>query len=200
MRRAVAHVEGRSAAEIVIAVRPLSDRYVDVDLAVGAVAAWLALLFTLFAEREFDLDAIALLVPGVGMAAGLVTRVVAPLRRAFARSSRLEGAVDRAARVCFVDKRVTYTRGRTGILVYVSLFEQRIAVVPDAGIDRALAAAHRGAWDAAVGRLVALGRTTGLRDPEALALAIEALADPLEQALPRSSDDLDELPDFADPK
>jgi putative membrane protein len=200
LRKAVANVEGLSAAEIVIAVRPISDRYTDIDLAVGAVVAWIALVFTLFAEMEFDLDTIAILVPGLGVAAGVATRLIAPLRRALARSTRVEAAVDRAARACFVEKRVTYTRGRTGVLLYLSLFEQRIAIVADAGIDRALAAVHRGAWDAAASKLVALARTTGLRDPEALARAIEELAGPLERALPRSTDDLDELPDFADPR
>lgn len=200
LRQAIASVEGRSAAEIVMAVRPISDRYADIDLTVGALVAWITLVFTLFADTVFDLDTIAVLVPGVGIAAGVATRFVPPLRRGLARASRIEASVDRAARACFVEKRVTYTRGRTGILLYLSLFERRIAVVPDAGIDRALAAAHRGTWDAAVSRLVALARTTGLRDPEALARAIEGLADPLERALPRSVDDLDELPDFADTK
>jgi putative membrane protein len=198
LRRAIAHVEERSAAEIVLAVRPASDRYTDVDLAVGALAAWLALVWILFGETVFDLDTIALLVPAVGVVGFYVTRLVAPLRRALARAHRVEAAVDRAARACFVEKRVSFTRGRTGVLVYVSLFERRITVVPDAGVDRSVAAEHRRSWEIALTTLIALARTTGLRDADALARAIEGLAGPLALALPRSTDDLDELPDFAD--
>jgi putative membrane protein len=198
LRAAVAHVEGRSAAEVVVAVRPQSDRYTDVDLVVAAVAAWIALLWTLFAPTECDLDAIAVIVPLVGGLGFYVSRLVAPVRRALARASRMEAAVDRAAKVCFVDKRVTFTRGRTGVLVYVSLFERRIALVADAGVDRAVAAEHRAAWESATTKLFAVARATDLRDAEALARAIEGLGDALEPALPRSTDDLDELPDFAD--
>ena len=199
VRQAVAHVEQRSSAEIVVAVRPVSDRYTDVDLAVGAFTAWLALAWTLFSETVFDLDTIAIVVPGAGAVGFFVTRLVAPLRLALARAARVEAAVDRAARACFVEKRVSFTRSRTGVLVYVSLFERRIAIVADAGIDRAVAAEQRRAWETAMTALIAVARTTGLRDPEAFARAIEGLAVPLGSALPRSQDDLDELPDFADP-
>ncbi len=199
LRAAVARVEGCSAAEIVVAVRPRSDRYTDVDLIVACIAAWKTLVFTLFADTVFDLDAIALLVPLVGGLGFFVSRLVAPLRRLLARASRMEAAVDRAAKACFVDKRVTFTRGRTGVLVYVSLFERRIALVADAGVDRAVAAEHRRAWEAATSELFSVARATRLRDPDALARAIEGLSAPLELALPRATDDIDELPDFADP-
>jgi putative membrane protein len=198
LRRAIAHVEERSAAEIVLAVRPVSDRYTDVDLAVGAFSAWIALLWTLFTDTVFDLDTIALVVPGIGVVGFFVARLVAPLRLALARAHRVEAAVERAARACFVEKRVSFTRGRTGVLVYVALFERRITIVADAGVDRAVAAEHRRAWETAMTGVIALARTTRLRDPEALARAIEGLAAPLALALPRSPDDLDELPDFAD--
>lgn len=199
LRAAVAHVERRSAAEIVLAVRASSDRYTDVDFVVASLAAWLALVWALFAPTVIDLDAIALLVPLVGGLGFYLARLVAPLRRGLARASRMEAAVDRAAKACFVDKRVTFTRGRTGVLVYVSLFERRIALITDAGVDRAMAAEHRGAWESATTKLFAVPRATDLRDAEVLARAIEGLAGALEDALPRSTDDLDELPDFADP-
>jgi len=197
LRETIAAIERRSAVEIVLAVRPASDRWLDVDLLVGAAVAWLALVLTLFSETEFDLDAIAVVVPAAGLAAGLLSRLAPPVRMAIAGARRIEAAVLRAARACFVESRVSYTRGRTGVLVYVSLLERRVVVIADAGVDRAVEAV-RPEWDAAVRGLSEVAQRSGLRDPEDFARALAAFESLFERVLPRSTDDLDELPDFAD--
>ena len=43
-----------------------------------------------------------------------------------------------AARAAFVDQGISRTRGRTGILVFVSLFEREVEVVADVGVDPVL--------------------------------------------------------------
>jgi putative membrane protein len=58
------------------------------------------------------------------------------VRRLLVLPARKIGAVRQAARGAFFDHRVSRTHGRTGILLYVSVFERRVEVVPDAGIEQ----------------------------------------------------------------
>ncbi len=65
----------------------------------------------------------------------LLVRFVPGVQRRFAGSTAIGAAVrDRASRA-FLEEEVFNTRERTGILVLVSLFERRVEVVGDSGIN-----------------------------------------------------------------
>jgi putative membrane protein len=82
------------------------------------------------------------------------------------------------------------TRDRNGVLVFVSLFERRVGVVADVGIDpRAMGAA----WTDAVGALEA--SLAAGADTERFLAALAALGPPLAAAMPHRDDDVNELPD-----
>ena len=57
------------------------------------------------------------------------------LMRAIVPAARRRRQVERAAAEHFLAESVHGTRGRTGLLVYVSLLEERVALVPDLGIE-----------------------------------------------------------------
>jgi putative membrane protein len=71
---------------------------------------------------------------GIGAAAALLTTFVPPFARLFLPAARLEVEVDQYARALFLEREVFRTRHRTGVLVFVSLFERRVVVLPDAGL------------------------------------------------------------------
>jgi putative membrane protein len=187
---AATSVEARSAAEIVIVVRAQSATYRDVALAAGIAAGLLLLAFLLFSPWEFDWGTILWGPAALGVMAAVVVDRVPALLRAVTGAERRRRAVHAAACTEFVDRGIDATRGRTGLLVYVSVRERLAEVLPDRGI---LLAVPRVEWDACVAALVASVAAGGAgRD---VAVQVRALGDVLATALPRSEDDVDELVD-----
>ena len=183
---AVVAIEAMTAAEVVVVVRRSSARWREVDLAVGAAAAFAVLLLTLFHPKPIPIVAIPVDV-ALGFAAGAVLAYgIAPFKRALLPRARLAAQVTAMARAAFVEQGVSRTTGRTGLLVYVSTFERRVELVPDTGIDAARLSA---AFDALRGSL-----DHGV-ELDAFLHALSALGPPLGEALPRSADDVNELPD-----
>ncbi len=191
LQAAADRVEAESSVEVVIAVRPASVDLRSVDLLGGAGCAFAVLLFTLFAPPTFSLLAIAIATV-VSFAAGTAGMTAAPgLRRSFASSARLRDGVRQAARACFVELGVHGTRGRTGVLVYVSLAEERVALVADLGVHGAMAQGLAILAEP----IESVGRTDGFDAAavEQLAAAIEGFGAGVRHNLPRADDDRDEL-------
>lgn len=145
IREAVAEAERRTSGEIVPFVVPRSDVYeaaVWKGAAAGAVLALLlaVLVFNFYGGWGFGWLhtgwGTALLVTLCGLGGGLLTAFVPPLRRTLAGADAMTRNVHRYAMKAFVEEEVFDTRERTGILLFVSLFEHRIEVLGDAGINR----------------------------------------------------------------
>lgn len=189
-RQAVRDVEARTSAEIVLAVRAQSASYREADYLLGFLFSVGTLLALLYLPQSFALEWFAVDVVA-GFALGTLLGGFFPgLRRWLVPKARMRESVARAARAWFVDRGVTRTTGRTGILVYASVYERLVEVVADVGV---LDAKLGKAWDQAVGRLretVASGL-----EPTRLFTAVRELGPVLEQALPRAADDVNELPD-----
>ena len=183
-------VEERSSAEVVIAVRGRSSTYRQVDVAVGALAAYAALGFILFSPWPFDVWWIFIdpLLAGVGGA--LLAAPFPAVRRALTAPATRRRAVETAACAAFLEKRVGETRDRTGLLVYVSLLERGASVVADRGIRDAVDAK---AWAQGVAAIDAA--VARCEKGEAVAARIAALGEVLARALPRRAGDVNELSD-----
>jgi putative membrane protein len=191
LRGAVRAVEERSAAEVVILVRERSGPYLHASLLSGAIAAYLTLGFQLFSPWEYSLLLIQLAPAVVGTAIGLLTSVLPDLQRLLTPRHIREGYVRTKARAAFHDHGVADTRGRTGILVYVSRLERQAEVLADRGVRNAVEAE---AWERVA---LAIRSAAGHRRPDAaaLAIAIASLGDLLQPVLPRQADDVNELAD-----
>jgi putative membrane protein len=191
--RAVAAIEARTSAEIVLAVRPISGHYRHVDYLAGLVLAFVVLLLLLFLPQPFTVDTMPIDVLAAFAIGALGCAHAPPLRRRLVATKLLDDSVRTAARAAFVDGGVARTRGRTGVLIFVSIFERRVEVVGDLGIDpERLGEAYAAAVGAIRGSL-----STGLDFTKFLA-AVEALGPALEGALPRREDDENELSDAMD--
>ena len=158
LERAVLEIEEKVAAELVVTVLRRCNRY---DGARWRTAAWLALVA----------GGAASLVPGVpgalawwatfaGGAVGLLLARLGAVQRALVPAAALEESVAEAAWDAFAHAGLTRTPGRTGVLLFVSLFERRVVVLGDEGIDR-----HRGpreSWQEAADAVVGAAERTGL--------------------------------------
>lgn len=187
--RSVKHVEAQTSAEVVVAVRRRSGDYRVPAYHFGFLVGGVVVLYLLVAPQVFSVGDIALDgALGFGLALALAYNVSA-LLRLLVRERRLAQSVAEAARVAFYDLGISRTSGRNGILVFVSTFEQRALVLSDSGIN---VAALGSSWSEAC---AALSQAVKARDLAAFERALESLGPVLAATMPRSSDDVNELPD-----
>ncbi len=188
VRDCIREIESGTGAEVVATVCVRSGHYRHADYLVGVLFSLGALLFyLLYPEPLFDDIAVVLVVASFVVGA-LFSYAWSGLRRLLVSGKVLDEAVHKSALASFVEQGITNTRGRTGVLVYVSLFEKRARVVADSGIpverlgDR---------WTAAVREIEVSSR----KGADAFAVALLALGPILAEAVPRAADDVNELPD-----
>jgi putative membrane protein len=140
VRQAVAAAEGETSGEIVPFVVDASDAYEGTlwkGTAIGALGGAVAAAVTHAAAGLWGGGALWIGLPAAaGGALGfLLTAFVPALRRALIPADVLERRVRRRAAVAFVDEEVFDTEERTGILLFLSLFERRVVALGDAGIN-----------------------------------------------------------------
>jgi putative membrane protein len=191
---AVRAAESASGAEIVPVAVPASGAYAVADARGAAAGALVGALAYLAAPAVAGAGADPAWLGTVAVAAaalgGLLLARVARVRRALA-GAELDERVDLAAAREFLARDVFRTVDRTGILIYVSLFERQVRVLADEGVYRAV---ERPVWEqlaATVAREMRGG------DPAtALLRAVEAAAALVAEHGPRRRpDDVNELPD-----
>jgi len=189
--QAIAAIEQASAVEVVVAVRRCSASYRHVNVAIGAVVAIAGLAVMLFSDHVFALSSILVDPFVLGGLAGAFVELLPDVKRRATPAAIRDRTVLQAARATFVERGVHNTRDRSGILIYVSWLERRVVLVSDSGVARRfMAEAHHRAEQA----LTEAIRHGGA----AVARALEGLAPALAAAMPRRSDDINELPDAID--
>ena len=146
VERAVRAAERGTSAELIVVIAARSGPYLDIALAVGAVAAGTALLVALFARSVFPPVAVAIEVPLVFAGASWLAHRSPSLLRVLTPASRRARQVARAGAAHFLEEAVHGTKGRTGLLVYVSRLEERVALVPDLGLTGVIAPSE---WETA---------------------------------------------------
>ena len=189
IERTVGEAERGTAAELIFVVAARSGSYLDVAGALGAGFAMLVLLVALFAPTYFPPLTVAIDVPLVfGLATWLAHRTPA-LMRAIVPSDRMRKQVERAAAEHFIGEAVHGTRGRTGLLVYVSLLEERVAIVPDLGLSGRVPAAT---WTDL--RWSETGDPSRPRTLADLVRGVEQIGAILRMRIPADATDADESP------
>lgn len=186
---AVKDVEAHTCAEIVVVVRRHSGSYRDARAIIGAACAAALLAFGLFSPWPFSLHSIFLEPILVGIAVAFGAGYIPAIQRWVTLPGERRRRVEVHARSMFVERGVGATTGRTGMLVYVSLLERDACVVADTGVTTKVLAAE---WNTAVSGIEQAARRV---KATAVARAITALGPVLARHLPRSQDDVNELPD-----
>jgi putative membrane protein len=205
---AVARAERSSDGEIVTIVAPRSDSYHDVGLhyavlamllvpTVGALIpqAWLdrglGLVFGWNAALSFRLLMLVLVIAmAVVFLAARFAFAWMPLRMALTPASTKTRRVRRRAVELFRAGTEKRTKGRTGILLYMSLLEHRAEIVADEAIHSRV---EPEVWGEAMAALVD-GVKEG-RPGEGMASAVGRIGEVLAKCLPPTLDNPNELPD-----
>jgi putative membrane protein len=186
---AVKSVESHTSAEVVVAVRRRSGAYLVGAYHFGFGALAIVTLYLLVTPQVFSIGAIALDALAAFVIGTLLCANVESLLRVVIRKRVRRSNVENAARAAFFDLGISRTSGRNGILVFVSVFERTTVVLTDVGVDVARLGSDwttaRAAMDQAVGR----------KDFQGFVAALTTLGPVLGRAMPRSADDVNELPD-----
>jgi putative membrane protein len=134
----VAEAEKRTGSQIVLAVIARSDAYPELPWKAFALAAAVAgFAATLLDRLRADWHTAgtvlfvvaATLVAGAGSA--LLTVVWPGFARLFLDRNRAEAESQQYAESLFLKRDLFATKGRTGILLFVSLFERQVIALPD---------------------------------------------------------------------
>jgi putative membrane protein len=196
VRAAVAEAEKRTSGEIVPYVVPASDAYPNALWKGATFGALAGPLLALALHRLWDLwgtrlDLWITAPAAAGAAIGFLLAAFVPPVKRWLAGEMLELRTRQRAEMAFLDEEVFRTRERTGILLYLSLFEHRVVVLADSGIHPLV---EPGQWDDIAARLAA-GVRKG-QAGEALLEAIRSCGDLLERhGVARRADDVNELPD-----
>ncbi len=197
VRKATQAAERRTSGELVCVLVSKSDDYEEarwLAATLGALAGALLTAYGIFAIEFWNPNLFlwAGLVPFAGAATGwLLTTAIPFARRELAGFETLRDRVHQRATAAFVDEEVFSTRDRTGILIFVSIFERRVEVLSDEGIKKSV---DEEAW-----REIVADLTSGLHDGRAgaaLVQAVERCGALLEaHGVERRDDDANELAD-----
>ena len=195
VRAAVTEAEQRTSGEIVPFVVPASDPYANAVWKGTAFGALLGPLLAVALHHLWDLwgthlDLWIIVPAAAGAAVGFLLAAFVPaVKRWLAGDEMLDLRARQRAEMTFLEEEVFLTRDRTGILIFVSLFEHRVVVIGDSGID---ALVQPGQWDGVVAEVV--GGIRAGRPGEALVAAIHQCGDLLERhGVARRADDANEL-------
>ncbi len=196
IRKATAAGESRTAGEIV---PYIVERVVDRDTArwrgaaLGALGATLiAGLGNAFGDFWGGFGVWWITLPAVvGAGLGYLVSGFDAVGRRLIPEDQIDRWVHLRAKAAFLEEEVFATRDRTGILVFLALFEHRAVILADEAIHRAV---PQGEWQGLVDDLI-----VGIKAKRAAAALVEAITrcgGLLEEyRVERRPDDEDELPD-----
>ena len=146
---AIREAEKRTSGQIVCVLAHSSSGYAYVPILWASVLAlaapWPLIEFTQWSvQRIFALQVVVFIVAGF-----LVSWM--PLRLALVPRPIQRVRAHRAALEQFIVRRVTHTRNRCGILIFVSMAEHYARVIADEGVAQKV---HQAEWQAAINTLV----------------------------------------------
>jgi len=137
--------EKSTGAQIVFAVIRRSDNYAELPwkaFALGASIAGLLVFILNMPFNDWSLQIAKLFIIAVILASGafcaLLTIIIPGFARWFLSKDRSDVEVNQYAKSLFLDHELFATKNRSGILFLVSLFERKVVILPDKGLNSQL--------------------------------------------------------------
>ena len=196
----IQEIESKSSVELVVSIQKASAEYGWSHWIWGSLASLVASMILLVVTRDSGWNTrISDLIQWqcLGFFLGSVAPYLPAIKRWTLPAVYQVQATERAAMVEFFRQGLTHTRGRTGVLVYVSILERRIEILVDRGVVEVLGGLE--ACNAALRRR-ADAMALGFARQEATETICRELKDfghELAQKLPaRDHDNPDELPNL----
>ncbi len=187
--QAIAAIEQQSQVEVVVIIRDASESYDDIPLSWAVAAAFLSFSYVMFVPDLFE-DLVIYFAPIAAFGLAWLLARVPALKRLSLSRKRMQKNVEIMARALFQKGGIHHTQAKIGVLIYCSLFERIVYVVPDRGAAAALPAEE---W---ITITTDLQQIFAARQPgEALLEQLAKLKPVFNRYIPPVVDDLKELAD-----
>lgn len=194
IRKAVTEAEKETSGEIVPMVVSRSYHYPMADVIGGFVFAFpLSLIAAYFIGSWLWIGSYNL-----GLFLGIITiffflfrliiQRIPGLKRVFISEKEILEEVEEEAITSFFREGLYHTRDQTGVLIFISVFERRVWVIADRGINERV---EQDQWDKIV-KMIVEGIKKG-KQAEAACEAVQETGRILKQHFPIRKDDTDEL-------
>jgi len=188
---AVKAAESKTSGEVVPMVVDSSYDYPRTDLIAGGTLALASgLIFSWAVGGESIWWFLPVFIVGFFVFQQLI-RSLPDLKRRLIHPDELTAEVKEKALVSFIEHGLHNTRDRTGILILISLFEHRVQILADSGIN---AKVPEHTWEE-VDDIIVEGLKTG-NACNAVCQAVERCGELLQEHFPRKHDDTNELPNL----
>jgi putative membrane protein len=182
-------IEAQTGAEVVVSVRRSAERHLATSLVFGGVVGAVVLFVMLVSPQAYDVRTIPLDTLLGFFLGALACHFVPALKRNLTPKAHRLRAAERAARTAFVELGIAKTKQRSGLLVFVAVFERTAVVVTDEGVPTALLGEP---YEASIS---ALAQNAAALDFEAFLATLAGMGPLLASVLPRRPDDANELSD-----
>ncbi len=185
----IAEAEKRTSGEIVVMVVPSSYHY---PLASMLGSSLLALLLGIAVALLAGNESMWFFLPAFSISFIVLHELMKRahfFRRYFVTPSDMKEEVEEAAIHSFYQRNINLTVDHTGILIYISLFERKVRVVADQGINEKV---PQEVWQEIVSTIV--GGIRGKAQVQAIGKAVDQCADILSSHFPLKQGDRNELP------
>jgi len=190
IRLAVATAEKTTSGEIATMVVARSDSYREALLLTSVFGSSLLALIIAILSHHVTIWSYLPLAAVLFFPLQMLVRRIPSLQKPFITASRLHEAVQERAIRAFYEKGLFRTRDETGILIFISLFEHKVWILGDRGINAKIPA---DSWQKLV-HLLATGLKEG-RAADALCEVVTHCGKELALHFPRKDDDTNELQD-----
>ncbi len=189
INEAIKKAEANTSGEIVPVILQQSDFYPAAHFRLALVVG---ILFAILCYYNYNFnDPIVLIWSQLpGMVLGFVLAYIPMLKRLFTTKFEMQEEVYQRAIQLFYENKISMTRDRTGILIFISLLERKVEMLADCGINEKV---EKDYWEKLVSALVIKikeGKST-----EGIITAINSCGENLANSFPIKADDTNELPD-----
>ena len=188
--RTIQEVELQTSGEVAVMVVEQSDSYPESRILAGVLTGSLLALGITDLLLDDSLWGFLPLAATFSLLIAWLTGYLPLVKRFFIPAARLEEMVREQAVQEFFKQGLYKTRDATGVLFFISLFERRVWVLADQGINEKISPESLQAYAADIASGIKEGRAA-----EALCREIRGIGKVLVQHFPVHSDDINELSD-----
>lgn len=200
IKNAVAEAESKISGEIVPVIVERSGRYQEANYKFAFGLSFGVFLTIVLLDRYvvdpshtlyYDPLFIFSVVVGAGILGFFIPSLSDYLRRVLVSRAVLDEATAQRAENAFLEEEVFDTRHRTGILLFVSLFEHEVIVMADRGISKVV---EQKEWDNLVADMI--GEIKNGHLVQGIERGVKRCGEILlEKGFVKTDDDINELPD-----
>lgn len=185
---AIEAVEKNTAGEVAVMVVDQSDSYPEGNILSGVILGGLLSVVVTELFFEDSLSIFMIFFAGLSLVTGWITEQIPALKRIFIGKNRVDELVREEAVQSFYARGLHKTRDATGVFFFISLFEHKVWILADAGINSKISPQELQVYAADMAKGIRQGRAV-----EILCREITSLGKVLAEHFPVRPDDQNEL-------